>query len=486
MLNLRNTLSAGAAVFLLALFSNDAQAGGHHGNGAAAAGACSAHPVDGGCAGSIATDSFINTGFATNAFQSGQSTIQGSHPQPNYMAGVDFKVGYDTTLVLKDPSTNPPAGYTYTGGANPNISTGTFGNSVVSGYELCPGGVPVEIIIGFNQTTAFTNLITNNHMCNSATQIGGISVGGGGLITVTHNQFDDIGATSSGGFFLSDLRSPGAGADVDIEYNALLNVGGSRVYGGPRGGCSRTLKYNYIYGVDMTNLAHGEIELYGGQTGQCTPLNPIDLDYNTVVIPTMTTPIGINAVFLLGTGAESATSMTTVNLIGNTVVTNKVQGTASSGNGLFNTDWNGGTWTIKNNYFDPTGSFTCGHAGELAQTSIASTSGHTLTITSTNLTNNVFEPGNMITNDLAGFTPAIVLPFGTTDPNTGNPSTGTGGVGTYVFAGSAQNFSSQGNWFVVPSFTGTPDLSGNVNLTDGSPIAFAGSQFIPPLCNNHA
>lgn len=488
--------TAKLAGFLLVIAAILPAQAAHRGNGAPPIPSACPFGVDGGCAGANPNSSFINPGFLTSAIQSSQSSILPGHPQPNNMAGVDYRVGYDTTLTLKDPTTNPPSGFTYVGpgSGGPKITSAGFGDLTVTGYDLLnPSGVgPVAIVVGSNQTSGHVTTISHNKMGNSATHNGGISVGGFASLVVKFNEFDDLGLGGSGGFFVFDSRS-GAGTDIDIEYNAFLNISAPRIYGGPRGGGSRIFKNNYLYGLDALNQADSEVDLYGGGTGQFTPIPLVDWSYNTIAIPTQIPTFAINAVFLWGTGAMSGTSVTTLNEIGNTVVINKIGvggssggGQAAAGSGLLAGGWASlGTVTLKDNYFDPTGSLFCSNNGSASQSTTASANGNILTITAiTGLSSNNWEAGQAING--TGFTTAHVLAFGTTDPNTGLPSTGTGLTGTYVFDGPPQTVASNSSWLITPAFAGTPTISGNINLTDGSALAFAGPQLHAPACNNHA
>jgi len=221
-------------------------------------------------------------------------------------------------------------------------------------------------------------------------------------------------------------------------------------------------------------VEHGEVLLE--QPGPRVTVASVIHAFNTVVIPAAEIANSTTAPFYLSGTPGGYNFFTSSTVDHNVVVTNLAGGlvgqhTTSAalgyiGWGMF------GTVTITNNYVDPTGAIFCSlNDGGSAGVS-GSISGNTLTVNSVGIgaiyAGAIFEP---VVNVQAT---AVIQPYGTTDPNTGRPSTGTGGAGTYVLNGGPQAVS-----FTAGKTQTSPVAhliaTGNVSLVTGAPALGVGA-----------
>lgn len=429
-----------------------------------------------GCPGANPNGDFQNTGFLTSAIQSGQSSILFLHPQLFNIPCVDYACGRDKTHTLKDPTTNIPTGATYSatgsgaGGPLIQFNNSASGNIDVEDLDLSgasSGGIGcIELRVASNPTTSQTVTIKNNKFVDGqncdAVGAAPILLAGGGPRTIQNNDFD--GTLGNGTPFILDNTTSTA-APLLGTYNVFLHTSG-RIAGSSHGGPDKIWRFNYDEGLVLANTQHGEWDLWGG-----TPyaMGTYEFSYNTGVQDQNNPALAgydVTAWFFISTGNVDSTTATNTIIVGNTLVSNKqVDGTSQNGDGLLSLGFaNVGNLNISNNYYDPTGGFFCALSGQISNSNTASSSGNTVTFTGTHVSpvigNKLYGPG---------FTSATI-------------TAGSGNV--WTFDGPPQTVASVVGWQVTPGWTGTPTISNNVNLTDGSAITMP----LPTLngtCNNH-
>jgi len=460
---------------IVAFCANDVQGEARRGaeTGAATAAACP-YAIDNGCAGANQNSNLKDPTLLASSIQSGQSWTS-KHPMNFNVPGVDYPVGYDKTVKLKDPQTdatllaNCPyrAGvFLCNSGSTPPINGFDF-TGAISAY-----GHPFSLQFGPN--TIGTCQVTNSKFLVDSTNTASPVWFKNGTCNriFKYNQCSGSGASGSATSCIQDdSRSPSNNSDY--EYNAFPNQGFPRIItsvGSAGAGLTRTFKYNYVYGLGQKDDPnHGEIDLYGGQCRGCGyTVKSVEWTGNFIVWAKATLSVN-NATFFAGTGDQNnyRTLATTIN--SNIIVANRdPSGAATIGRVVVDGEWASlGAVTYNNNYVDPTGAFFCAVNGLVVQNTVATVNGNTATVTSGTLRGveigyNINGPGMLqatITNVSGG-----------------------GGAGTvYTFDGSPQNRGS----IAVTLTPGILSLasSGNRNLTDGSSTDVRGPQ-LSGSCNN--
>lgn len=146
------------------------------------------------------------------------------------VAGVDYPVGYDTTLSLKDPT----------------VTANLPSCASISGKTVTIHSAPCTVN-GFDFTLHDTHLVV------------GSSLGSSSLVTISNNNFNCTVSTTT---TLDNIHINGGGQDVKIYYNTFN--GGSSTRGtlcGPSGGMNAAIgvdatggtvdiEYNYCYYQD--------------------------------------------------------------------------------------------------------------------------------------------------------------------------------------------------------------------------------------------
>jgi len=171
------------------------------------------------------------------------------------MPGVDYPVGYDRTLTLKDPTIqgNLPSGATVSG------STVTIGsnNVTLNGFDFCSHSATLVIS---SSVTGY--VVSNNSFCDPASDSQSVTLNSSTSGTVKFNDFN-------GGAVLGGIGSPGG------------QCGDGSTTCGPNGSLccgpitSLTFEYNYCYQQDSKCW-----QLYG-TTGGGTIVEKFNL-YDTI------------------------------------------------------------------------------------------------------------------------------------------------------------------------------------------------------------
>lgn len=417
-----------------------------------------------GQSGANVNSSFLGgTALFSAALQDGQPSILTSHPMTFCVPGVDYAVGYDTTIVLKDPTiqANLPANCTYTS-ATKTVLCNSASSITFDGFDLSgdsSGGVPTFLQFGSNFNAASTCTITHNKFRDDASLPNLITIGGSCARVIKYNQFEG----GPGVHQITDNAGTSS-ATLDMEYNAFLSWIQIRVIGASTGAASRTIKYNYIYGLNsQVSGSHGEIDLYGGQGG---PYNipAVEWTGNFIVFPQLSFTVDNTTTFYMSTGANNGINVAATTINKNVIVTNRTTtGGPNMGNVLTVGGWATlGNVTINSNYFSPYGAFGCSVNGATNQNDVATLSGNTATLTSGSVTPQV---GYNING--TGMTQATITNVA------GN---------VYTFDGPPQSLGSIAIT-VTPGITSLAS-SGNVNLTDGSNSDLSGPRLFG-TCNNH-
>lgn len=437
--------------------------------------------IDNGCAAAPANGDFqvSSTVFNSTAVSDGGTNILSTYTPPANRAGVEYPVGRDKTLVLKDPTAIHASipGCAYTTNLV-TCATTSGADQTINGYDFSGASSGAIGCIGLRFAGANTSrwFMTNNLFKYSSTCSGTwISKTINQLTSFTSNDFDgNYAAAPNSQFMMSDGGSFTTDQN-EYFYNYIKNVGG-RLIGATRGFGHQFVQYNYIdgYGWGTSGASlHGEMLLAGGVgTPNSTKFDPVQFIGNTLVQPHSmpnTTYFTTNVYCETGSNAQFATSCDVEN---NTfIINNRSDGSTGTNSALFQEQWSGvDTVTIKNNVVYPHGAFSCTLLGGTYNQAgnVASTTGNTMYLTAIASAGTWIVP-YVINNSTNGFTEATIQPYGTIDANTGLASTGTGGTGSYVFNGPPQTKASTNNWVVTPAI-GTLTVSNNINASDGSTV----------------
>jgi hypothetical protein len=169
------------------------------------------------------------TSTSTGNIGSGQ-TWTSHHPVPWLWAGYDFSLGPDSTITLKNPLTNPPAGCTpypsgHNFGTNPELYCNGGNNLVVTGYEFginAAVGTTSCVILEFGPTQTGSATSKGNHFGNGPGCLGtaiqaSIS---GTTLTVTQVYYGAIviGQKIAGQGF-NDIIASGIGTTITSQID---------------------------------------------------------------------------------------------------------------------------------------------------------------------------------------------------------------------------------------------------------------------------
>lgn len=468
----------------------------HPGHGGAAVSITSKCPfaIDNGCLAAPVNGDFQMTAttFNTTVVSDGGANILSTYTPPANRAGVEYPVGRDKTLVLKDPilihASIPGCAYT-TNLVTCASNTGV--DQTINGYDFsgASSGSIGCIQLRFAGANSSRWFVTNSLFKYSSTcSSGWIGKQINQLTNFTSNDFDGSYSTVPNSQFAMSDSGSFTTDQFEYYYNYFTQIGG-RILGATRGFGHQFFYYNYIdgYGWGTSLGLHGEIGQSGGQgTPNTTKFDAVQYIGNTLVQPHSmpnTTEFTTNIYCETGSTAQFATSCDVEN---NTfIVNNRIDGSTGTNSALFQEQWSGvDTVTVKNNVVYPHGALSCTLLGGTfnAAGNTGSTTGNTLYLTAINQTGSWIVP-YVLNNGTNGFVEAQLQPYGTIDTNTGLASTGTGGTGSYVFNGSPQTTPSVSNWVVTPPI-GVLTVSNNINASDGSTVDVnyprGGGQ-----CNNH-
>ncbi|MDB5482509.1 MAG: hypothetical protein JWO83_3562 [Caulobacteraceae bacterium] len=213
------------------------------------------------------------------ALQSGQRWPS-AHPWPWNAPGIDYPVGYDTTITLQDPakamvgtgngklpkecSYIPNPSTASTGGKRVYCAAST-GPITISGFDFSLHGcVALQFASNFTQAaTVVNNKFVNGPNC-SINNASLVNVANASSFTFKNNVVIGNGATSiSSMTVILDNAKTGVALD---EYNYYHGAPG-RIFSSNR--MSVTNAYNFIEGVNTTANTglHGEVGIAPGQDG---------------------------------------------------------------------------------------------------------------------------------------------------------------------------------------------------------------------------
>lgn len=496
------------------------------------------HATDG-CDGAQANGVRPAPNLQTYAALSGQ-TWTSSHPWQFNSPGVDYNVSYDPTLTLKHPFTDQaslPAGCVYkpTGTSNggPQILCDRVGgstfpvNATFNGWDFSDSGDPAHpgcVRIHFTKRSqngaapnASVRTFTNNKfqfngqcITNQAILLDA-EVGSKFTLIFKYNEVDGNWPTSLPvtGHVL-DAISPSTGPS-DIEYDYFHDIPTRPMNAGVVD-WPLIIAHNFFSGFSLDgNGAHGAIienlpaqgsantttqYLYNVVVGSpATPATAITTAFSMLSAHTPTPWMGVSEVF--------------AQVIGNVVVTNTNSGSYTFGVALTWVSYfrSIGTYTIQDNWVDPSGSLVCiqnlGGAFSVegfVDNNGGGAAGNTLTVTKIP-NGSIYEGATFHILSQSGWVDAIVQPYGSTcdgvastGTNANAPNNTAGTPVTYCLGGAAQgkftmssaHFGQTQNTVIGSTLIGGAGHE-NFNLTDGSTVTNNGIQwYIGAQCNNHA
>jgi hypothetical protein len=181
---------------------------------------------DDGCAGSNHNAAYATTLQALAL--SGQSFM--TRP-PWMVAGIDYPVGHDKTLALKDPATVSIPGCTWypTGvsgrTSGPTLWCANTNNLNLSGLELAStGGHPCTGLFIHSSVTGTVTIANNHYKWDMSCVMGAVSgYEGPYSLSVMDDTFDMTDSSPSGSLYAISGVGPTSGGTITIEYNAFLN-----------------------------------------------------------------------------------------------------------------------------------------------------------------------------------------------------------------------------------------------------------------------
>lgn len=303
-----------------------------------------------GCSGANQNANFLaatayGESFYAYVTQNGQ-TWTGSHPWNWNAPGVDYPVGYDTTLNLKDPASGgfqTGCSYQVHTGSSYWVRCSSGANNVdIEGYDFSRGGAHcVSIYLDTGVTGTVT--IKNNKFgygageCDLANN-SLIRADAGSSVSITNNDINE-GAINTSNAIIDVILNSGVTGPVTVEYNRFNQSGNRAMQANPSGG-SVTFNYNYVYGMNCGNNTgnHGEVTISPTASGSVS-LN----DYNTIVFDSVCSNNNTTTFYV-----ASVVAFTNYEILGNVIVTNDTGWVVGGpGNGAtFNGTISGTTLTI--------------------------------------------------------------------------------------------------------------------------------------------
>jgi hypothetical protein len=188
-----------------------------------------------------------------------QLTPHNASPSWN-VAGVDYPIGYDTTLSLKDPTTaSLPSGCTFSG------STVTCAGSggMLNGYDFSLHSTKLAV-------TASGWTVSNNKFVCTASSAGALATVSSAVTSVTfkYNTFNggaSLGHGCTSGGLVASINSSQNSGSITIEYNYCFNPDSKCVnFQGSTANGSLTITEQYNYWAEIGlcggGCAHGESE----------------------------------------------------------------------------------------------------------------------------------------------------------------------------------------------------------------------------------
>lgn len=402
-----------------------------------------------GCAGAITTASFkVSTsyGIAFNTYSTSQTyvgagqTWNGVHMQPWNVAGVDYPVGYDTTLSLKDPSTTPPANcaYSATGGLGngPRVVCNTANPVDVEGYDFSlHNGISLVVLAAGTSVTVKNNKFScGSAICNGASG-GLINIGGTVSVYIGNNLFeggDEPTSTICGGGRctsdqVSGISINNSSGNRTVEYNAFLYFTGRPIAASAIGNVTSIRRFNYVEGLQGQDAQsqHGEFIIETNPS--VTSVAEEDDLYNTIVNTKYNPANQGSALLYLSTGAGTSTNNGNLpvtfalwNVIGNTLIGNYNGANLAPNGGAYQQAFNG---TVSGTTLTVNSGATSVPIGAAVQYSGGSTNPYPLVASGTfptytlsyapgnatgvTVTSNIYTQGGLITVDSNAFTKVV-------------------------------------------------------------------------------
>ena len=281
------------------------------------------------------------------------SLLNGYATRPAWnVAGVDYAVGYAAGTVLKDPMTGAlPAGVTRDSANHTFLITGS--NVVISGWDFSlQGGWQVKA------TNANNPIIENNYFKIGANGLQPISLLGvpngftGQGATIINNVIDGNNVDIGG----SALVAVSRGGTFVIQYNLIENAGSDLIHAGAdtlASGVATTydVRYNVLKNAGQQTSGHPD----WFQTFANNHYNNITIDYNTAIQTSYPPGGGSQGFTLDGNANAPLATFDGGSASNNTII---VTATPIGTTGFvfrFSTDLINGTFTVANNYIDPSG-----------------------------------------------------------------------------------------------------------------------------------
>jgi hypothetical protein len=192
-------------------------------------------------------------------------TYGSNRPKWN-VAGVDYYVGVPSGAALADPSTNAPAGCTFSSGSSQLACSGS--NIVVKGFDFSLNGGMKLYITGSN------NVVSGNKFAlapNCSDPLVYFSIDAGATLTISQNSFDGGGAAcinnskfTFGAMIFSNRYKDSS--TLVLEYNYVYNTPQHVIenYGAPTKAARLVMRYNVFNEVGYTGHPDG-LQLNGGK-----------------------------------------------------------------------------------------------------------------------------------------------------------------------------------------------------------------------------
>jgi hypothetical protein len=238
---------------------------------------------DSGCANAPAGASIQHADFFSGyALQSGQ-TWKAPRPARNE-PGVDYAVGY--VGPLKNILTSPPAGCTVT---NPNgyrriqcgAASGAATDLTLSGYDFCQDGGSSLEVGGYRNVTIANSRFCGGPNVNNAPDACDIrlddnNAGAASTVTLKSDEIDGKTEVGAGAGLLQYMvcdKREAANTSFVVEYVACLNAPGKCWTWNENNGSAATIQWNYVETLSNPGGSHGETiqtETYG-RSGGYTP-----------------------------------------------------------------------------------------------------------------------------------------------------------------------------------------------------------------------
>ena len=265
--------------------------------------------------------------------------LNGYAVRPSWeVAGVDYYVGVPANAVLSDPSTLS---------SNPNISVNSSTHQISaygSGYTISNINFSLDggwqlILHGSNITVEDCNFAigsNGNAMLND--NVGGINN------TIQYSTFNANGLTDN--YNDADIYILGP---ATVEYCRIENASSDLVDVGGSGSSVQdiTLKYNMLVNAGQASGTHPDWLQLGGGT------YTVDVESNTFYQTAAVNGPGTQGIFT--DAGNNGASLVGANIISNNTIVTLAGARVNYAIGALASSGSGNTFSISNNYIDPTG-----------------------------------------------------------------------------------------------------------------------------------